>query len=73
MRTWRCRAAGILRRDIWLGALIERARCNIQSAGVFGGGAETVLPDVGTLYRNGLGGKELRTRLAAGWKRFFPG
>ena len=33
MRTWRCRAAGIRRRDIWLGALIEGARSNIQSRG----------------------------------------
>jgi hypothetical protein len=66
MRTWRCKAAGILRRDIWLGALIEGARCNIQSAGDFGGGAETVLPGVRTFDTNALRRKELRVRQAVG-------
>jgi hypothetical protein len=60
MRTWRCRGTGILRRDIWLGALIEGARCNIQSAGASGGGPETAHPGVRTRDGNALMGKELQ-------------
>jgi hypothetical protein len=73
MRTWRCRAAGILRRDIWLGALIEGARCNIQSADDFGGLAETAFRGVWGLGANVLRGKGLRVGHAAGLDAVPPG